>query len=247
LAQQYKTSLITGGGGGVGKAIARALADAGIRVALVGRDREKLEQTKNELGAAGDQVVIAPCDVTNRDQVKATVEMALTTMGSIDILVCGAGINVPQRSLRNIDPADWDRIIATNLTGAFNLVHFVLPSMRERGLGLVIQLDSISGKRVNTLSGVGYSVSKFGQAALGICIGREERGRNIHSTVIYAGEINTPLLDSRGARPGGGEDTRRQNILQPEDIGAAVRFLVDLPPRVHVPELVIKPTIDDFF
>ncbi len=175
------------------------------------------------------------------------VENVLSAMGSIDILICGAGINVPQRSLRSLDPADWDRIMAVNLTGAFNLVHFVLPSMRVRGRGLVIQLASVSGMRVNTLSGVAYSASKFGQAALGISIGREERGRGIHSTVIYSGEVNTPFLDSRGARPGAGDDARRQSILQAEDIAAAVRFLAELPPRAHVPELVIKPTIDDFF
>jgi NADP-dependent 3-hydroxy acid dehydrogenase YdfG len=239
--------LITGGGGGVGKAIARSLVDLGIRVALVGRERERLERAKSELAVADDLVLTASCDVTDRDQVKATIDSLIAKLGCIDILVCGAGINVQKRTLRNIDPADWDRILATNLTGAFNLVHCVLPNMRDRGKGFVIQLGSLSGMRVNTISGVGYSVSKFGQAALGITIGREERGRNIRSTVIYAGEINTPLLDARGARPGGGEDTRRQSILQPEDIGAAVRFLVELPERAHIPELVLKPTIDDFF
>ncbi|MBS0266750.1 MAG: SDR family NAD(P)-dependent oxidoreductase [Planctomycetes bacterium] len=247
MTLQHQTALISGGGGGVGKAIARALVDLGIRVALMGRDQERLARTKAELAVADDLVLLAPCDVTDRAQLSTAVDAVLTQLGSLDILVCGAGINVQKRSLRSIDPADWDKIIATNLTGAFNLVHAVLPHMRERGQGLVIQLGSLSGMRVNTLSGVGYSVSKFGQAALGISIGREERGRSIRSTVLYAGEINTPLLDARGARPGGGEDTRRQNILQPEDVGAAVRFLAELPPRVHIPELVIKPTIDDFF
>jgi NADP-dependent 3-hydroxy acid dehydrogenase YdfG len=244
---QLQTALITGGGGGVGKAIARTLTEAGLRVALLGRDREKLDRARLELGPAGEKALVTPCDVTSREQVKAAVADVLAAFGSIDILVCGAGINVPSRSLRSLDPADWDRIIATNLTGAFNLVHFVLPSMRERGNGLVIQLDSVSGKRANVLSGVAYSASKFGQAALGISIGREERGRNIRSTVIYAGEINTPFLDARGARPGGGDDTRRQAILQAQDIADAVRYLAELPPRVHIPELVIKPTIDDYF
>jgi NADP-dependent 3-hydroxy acid dehydrogenase YdfG len=174
------------------------------------------------------------------------VEGVLAAFGSIDILVCSAGINVAQRSLRSLDPADWDRVLATNLTGSFNLVHFVLPSMRQRGNGLVIQVASVSGMRANTLSGAAYSASKFAQSALGIGIGREERGRGIRSTVLYPGEVNTSFLDQRAGRPGGGDDSRRQSILQPEDIAAAVRFLVELPPRVHVPELVIKPTIDDF-
>ncbi|MFN0054087.1 MAG: SDR family oxidoreductase [Planctomycetales bacterium] len=244
---QHQTALITGGGGGIGRAIAGTLVDAGIRVALVGRERAKLEAVKVGLGAAGEGTLIAPCDVTNRPQVKTMVESVLSELGSIDVLICGAGINVAQRSLRSLDPDDWDRVIQTNLTGSFNLIHAVLPSMRNKGSGLIIQIDSISGKRANVLSGVAYSASKFGQAALGICIGREERGRGIRSTVLFPGEVNTPLLDARGARPGGGDDTRRQSILQPEDLAATVRFLVELPPRVHVPEMVIKPTIDDFF
>ncbi|MGA8351309.1 MAG: SDR family NAD(P)-dependent oxidoreductase, partial [Isosphaeraceae bacterium] len=112
-----------------------------------------------------------------------------------------------------------------------------------RGNRLVIQICSISGIRASTLGGTGYSASKFGQSALGICLGREEGGRGIRSTVIYPGEVNTPILDARPV-PVGAE--RRAAILQPEDIGAAVRFLVELHPRARVPELTITPTVDDF-
>lgn len=91
-----------------------------------------------------------------------------------------------------------------------------------------------------------HSASKFAQAALGVCIGREERGRGIRSTVLYSGEVNTPFIAERAGRPGGGSESRLQAILQPEDIASAVRFLAELPPRVHVSEFVIKPTIDDF-
>jgi NAD(P)-dependent dehydrogenase (short-subunit alcohol dehydrogenase family) len=175
------------------------------------------------------------------------VESVLAALGTIEILVYSAGINVRQRSLRVLEPADWDRLIATNLTGAYNLIHHVLPSMRARGDGLVIQIASVSGLRASVLSGAAYSASKFGQQALGICLGREERGRGIRSSVIYPGEVDTPFLDLRGQRPGGGDTGRRADILQPADVAAAVRFLAELPPRAHVPELVIKPAIDDFF
>ena len=97
--------------------------------------------------------------------------------------------------------------------------------------------------RASTLGGAGYSASKFGQSALGICLGREEGTRGIRSSVIYPGEVNTPILDARPV-PVGPE--RREAILQPEDVAAAVKFLVELHPRAHVPELVIKPTVDDF-
>ena len=238
--------LIAGAGGGIGRAIARRVAEAGARVALVGRNRDNLEATKAAIGPVDRAAVVAPCDVTDRAQVAATVQMLLAELGSIDILVYTAGMNVPKRSLRSLEPDDWDRLISTNLTGAFNLVHFTLPGMRERGNGLVIQISSISAMRPSTLSGAAYSASKAAQAVLGVCIGREERGRGIRSTVIYPGEVRTSFLDSRSSRPGGAEASRREGILEPEDIAAAVHFIATLPPRAHVPELVVKPTIDDF-
>jgi NADP-dependent 3-hydroxy acid dehydrogenase YdfG len=118
--------------------------------------------------------------------------------------------------------------------------------MRSRGKGLVVQLGSLAGLRASVLAGAAYSASKFAQAALGVVLGREERGRGIRSTVICAGEVNTALLETRGARPGGEAPSRREGILEPSDIADAVLFLAGLPPRVHVPELIIKPTIDDF-
>jgi NADP-dependent 3-hydroxy acid dehydrogenase YdfG len=243
LAILTRTALITGAGSGTGRGIAVALDKIGLRIALVGRDAAKLEQTKARLGQVGGEALIAPCDVADRVAVQAMVEKVLTAFGSIDVLICNAGTNVRNRSLEALDPADWARMIATNLTGAFNLVHFVLPSMRARRNGLVIQIDSGSGKRASTRGGAGYSASKFGQAALGICLGLEEGQRGIRSTVIYPGEVNTSILD---ARPVPVEPARRQVILQPEDIATAVRFLVEFHPRTNVPEHVIKPTVDDY-
>jgi NADP-dependent 3-hydroxy acid dehydrogenase YdfG len=115
--------------------------------------------------------------------------------------------------------------------------------MRARKSGMVIQICSISGLRASTVGGIGYSASKFGQSALGIGIGREEADRGIRSTVIYPGEVETPILD---ARPVPVAADRRAVILQPEDVAAAVKFVVELHPRARVPELVITPTVDDF-
>ncbi len=241
---EHRTALITGAGSGMGRAIAEDLARAGLRVALIGRNRQKLEQVRDGLGTHAGNALVEPCDVADRAAVSAMVERALDALGSIDILVCNAGINVNPRSLDALDPADWDRMIATNLTGAFNLVHAVLPSMRERRHGLVIQVSSISGIRASVLGGAGYTASKFGQTALGLCIGREERQRGIKSSVICPGEVETPILDQR---PVPVPAERRAAILQPEDVAAAVRFLAELPARATVPELVITPAVDDYF
>jgi NADP-dependent 3-hydroxy acid dehydrogenase YdfG len=244
LATHYQTALITGAGSGIGQATARELSQIGIRCALAGRRQEALERTRRELGDAAGSALVVTCDVADRDQVKTMVERVRTAFGSIDVLVCNAGSNIQKRALESLDPADWDKLIATNLTGAFNLVHYVLPSMRERQRGLVIQIASIAGKRASMLGGTAYSASKFGQAALGICLGREEHGRGIRSSVIYPGEVNTPILDER---PVAVAPDRRAAILQPEDVAMAVRFLVELNPRANVPELVIQPTVDEFY
>ncbi len=246
MTLENQVAMITGAGGGIGRAVAMALAEAGACVALAGRSEDKLEAVRAGLGPAAGRAVVVPCDVTDRAQAERAVAAVLGRLGRIDIVVCAAGINVARRGLRSLDPTDWDRVIGTNLTGAFNILHFVLPSMRERGSGLVIQVSSISGIRASALAGAAYSASKFGQAALGACIGREERGRGIRSTVIYPGEVDTPFLDARAGRPDAVSASRREVILQPADVAAAVRFVAELPARAHVPELVIKPTVDDF-
>ncbi len=243
MASTLKTALVTGAGSGIGRSITATLADLGLRVAMIGRDREKLERARAGLDRGRDSAFVATCDIADRFAVKAVVDNVLTAFGSVDVLVCNAGTNVKNRSLESIEPPDWDRMIATNLTGSFNLVHSLLPSMRQQKNGLVIQICSISGLRASTLGGAGYSASKFGQSALGICLGREEGPHGIRSSVIYPGEVETPILDARPVPVGA---DRRAVILQPEDVAAAVRFLVDLHPRAHVPELVIKPTVDDW-
>ena len=239
----WHTALVTGAGSGVGQAVAQTLHCRGLQVALVGRQLEKLQETAKLLGGPSERVLIEACDVSDRKALGESIARIEKAFGSIDVLVSNAGINVPKRTLEQLDPADWDRMIATNLTGSFNLAHFVLPGMRSRGRGLVVQICSVSGLRSSPLGGAGYSASKFGQAALGICLGREERSRGLKSTVIYPGEINTPILEHRPV-PVSAE--RKALILQPEDVASAVGFAVDLPQHASVPELVLMPAGDDW-
>ena len=237
-----RSAVITGAGSGSGQATAVALARAGFRVALVGRDAGKLEATRALVGR--DDTLVESADVADLDSVRALADRVLgATGGSLGVLVCNAGTNVRDRALAKLSPDDWGRMIATNLTGAFHLVHAFLPGMRAAGNGLIVQVCSIAGLRASVLGGVGYSASKFGQAALGIGIGLEEGAHGIRSSVIYPGEVNTPILANR---PVAVPQERKDAILQPEDVAAAVRFLVDLHPRAHVPELVIKPTVDSW-
>ncbi|MDG3006274.1 SDR family oxidoreductase [Paludisphaera mucosa] len=244
MSRKPETAVVTGAGSGIGRGVAQALAGMGLRVALVGRDRGKLEATKALLGVADDRAIVAPCDVADGSAVQAMATEVESAFGAIDVLICNAGTNVRNRALDVLTPEDWDTLIQTNLTGPFNLLRAILPGMRARKDGLVVQVCSIAGVRASVLGGAGYSASKFGQAGLGMTLGRECRQEGIRSTVIYPGEVNTPILD---ARPVPVPAERKAAILQPEDVAAAVKFLVELHPRARVPELVITPTVDDFY
>ncbi len=120
MAATLTTALITGAGSGIGRGIARTLDVLGLRLALVGWDERKLEQTRDELEQGPETALAVACDMTDRDAVAALVQRVLGSFGSIDVLVCNAGINVRNRSLEALSSDDWDKMIAVNLTGPFN-------------------------------------------------------------------------------------------------------------------------------
>jgi len=242
----YRRAMVVGAGSGIGRAVAAALAGDGLELVLVGRRRAELEATRAALDAQACTRV-CPCDLTDRAASTALAQAVREESGPVDVLVYSAGLNVADRSLRALSGEDWDRVLAANLTGAYHAAQAVLPGMRDQGRGLVVLIGSISGARPSVISGAAYSASKAALRALGISISREERGRGIRASVLMPGEVNTALLESRPGRPGAPADTRRrEGILEPEDIAAAVRFLIALPLRAHVPEMIIKPAIDDF-
>ncbi len=232
-----KVALITGGGSGVGAAIAARFDRADARVAIIGRREDQLQHTVEKIGG---NVRAYVADISNRDQIARVIEDVQTMFGPIDILVNNAGVNLPRRSLEQLAPEDWDRLMAVNATGAFNMVYALLPSMRARRSGLIINISSIAGIRPSALAGAAYSASKHALAALSKVIGIEQGDYNIRSTLISPGDIDTPLLEQRPVKV---SEQIRAIILQPDDVAAAVQFVAELPARACVPELVIKPTV----
>jgi NAD(P)-dependent dehydrogenase (short-subunit alcohol dehydrogenase family) len=237
-----KTVLVTGGGSGIGLGIAKALADEGCHVAIAGRTAEKLRDAAAAY-AGPKPLLIHPVEVADRASVAKLFQWAADQLGLIDILVNAAGLNIVHRSLAETTPEEWDRLLAINATGTFNCMQAVLPQMRERGDGLVINISSIAGKRALRLGGVAYCASKFAMTALGTFATLEEGRNGIRVTNIYPGEVDTPILD---ARPTPLTPEHRARILQPCDVAAAVLMVACLPPRAHVAELVIKPTTQDY-
>lgn len=232
-----KTALVTGGGSGIGLAAARLLLGEGARVAITGRNEEKLRRAAEELGA-GDRLIYRAADVADLGQVQALVEEVTRRLNHIDILVNNAGLNIKERTFRELTPENWHLLLGANLHGAFYCMHAVLPHMRERREGLIININSISGKRSNPLGGLAYNAAKHGLRGLALGLAAEEKDNGIRVCNIYPGEVNTPILD---ARPSPVNEERRRAMLQPEDVAAAVLFLATLPSRASIPELVITP------
>ena len=233
MSLKGKAVLVVGGAGGIGLGIAEALASEGCQVAIVDNREEALGKATGDGRMQGRL-----CDVTDRKQVAELFAWLGEELGSLDILVNSAGINVGNRMMANVDPADFDRVMEVNTTATFNCIHAALPIMRQKKSGLIVNIVSLAGLRVMTLAGMPYCVSKFATGALGTFVNLEEAGNGIKVTNIYPGETNTPIIDKRPMPP---PPEKRARMLQPEDIAACVVAVAKLPPRAVVPELVITP------
>lgn len=234
--------LVAGGATGIGQAIAYSLANAGHRVAIAGRREEKLRQAQTQYADSG-QLQYHVCDVADRASVQELIQWYHANIGDIGILVNAAGINIQKRSMKTMIPEDWDRVMQVNATGAYNIMSAVLPEMRARQTGTIINVSSVAGKRAMELGGIAYCASKFAMTALGTAVGQEEAANGIRVTNVYPGEVDTPLLEQR---PSPVSEEHRARMLQPEDIADLVLTICSLPSRAHVPEIIIKPRLQNY-
>lgn len=226
----------------MGKATALALAKNGANVAIAGRNKENLTSTVS-LAQATEKISAKEADVTDRNSLEDLFQWFDVEFGTLDYLVHAAGINVAMRSMEELSPDDWDRLIQINLTGSYNVLRLTLNRMRPQKKGLIVLINSVAGKRSVPLAGIGYNASKFGMSGLGIGVAEEERNNGIRISNLYPGEVNTPILENRKEPPG---EEHRQSILQAEDVASVILHLCQLPERVHIPELVVKPTLQSF-
>jgi NADP-dependent 3-hydroxy acid dehydrogenase YdfG len=238
-----KVTVVTGGGSGVGKAVAALFLKEGAKVVVAGRDAAKLSATVKEL-AGGPDLIAIPTDVTSAAACQALICKAVAAFGRVDVLVNNAGMNLKARTVRELTPEAWDGMIRANLDGAFYCTKAVLPQMLERKDGVIVNVVSVAGLRANPLGGAAYVAAKHGMGAFATVLANEERENGIRVSNVYPGEIDTPILDKR---PKPLSDEQRANILKPEDVAEAVLFVATLPPHVSVPELVIKPTAHPYF
>ncbi len=234
-----KLAWITGAGTGIGRGVAVALAEAGMDVALSGRRRTPLDEVTELVETKGRRALAAPLDVMDRNGIARAVADITDTLGDIYLLVNNAGMNTTKRTATEMDPGDWDRVIDVNLTGAFNCFRGVFPGMKSRREGMVINVSSMAGRQISQLGGAAYTASKHAMVALTHSINLETAQFGIRASVICPGEVDTPII---AKRPQPVSQKRQSLMLKPEDLGATVAFVANMPSHVTIPELWILPT-----
>lgn len=229
-------AIVTGGGSGLGRAIALAFASEGADVIICGRREDALAETVSKAEGKAGKITCMTCDQSIEEDVKKLVSTAHQTLGKIDILVNNAGANIPNRSLEMLSVADFNQIIQVNLTGCFHFVHNVLPIMRMQKQGTMINVSSIAGRRALPLSGTAYCASKFGMQSIGDMINAEEGQNGIRCTTISPGEVDTEILDKRPVVP---SPEQRAKMMQPEDLAEMAVTCAALPQRCFVPNITM--------
>lgn len=234
---------ITGAGTGIGESAALKLAEAGCKVVVSGRRPDPLDSLVDRITASGGTAFAEPLDVSDKHAVSNVVRRILEAHGQIDIAVLSAGINVTDRNWPVVTTDAWDDVINIDLNGAFYCCHAVLPSMRDRGEGLIINVSSMAAKGISALTGPAYISAKHAMNAMTASLLLEERNNGIRATIICPGEVATPILDQR---PVPVSDQDKARILQSEDLGNLVLFVAQQPPHMTLNEILITPTYNRF-
>src|SRR5579862_1152744 len=220
-----RVALVTGASQGIGRACALLLAESGAKLALCARNQEKLEHLAGEIKANGGDGEAFPLDVGKEDAIKATVKAVVARFGKLDILVNNAGITRDQLILR-MKRADWDDVIATNLTAPFLLTQAAIGSMLKQRWGRIVNITSIFGQ-IGQAGQANYSSSKAGLIGLTMAVAREVASRNITANAVAPGFIETAMTEVLPAE-------FKENILKniplarpgsEADVAHAVRFL----------------------
>ncbi len=234
-ALRHQVAVIVGASSGIGRETAFAFAGAGAAIVLASRSQDRLETLAEEIGG---HTLVCPMDVEDTMSIRRSIERTVERFGRIDVLVYATGTNIPDRTLDELTPENWDMMLATNLNGAFHCTQAVLPTMRGQGGGLIIYLSSVA-VQLPDASGVSYQAAKHGLVGLAHGTFKEEQDNGVRTTVIFPGLTDTPLVLKR---PTPTPPEVIAHALQPEDVAEACLFVASLPARARVPELMLMPS-----
>jgi len=189
-----RTALVTGGGGRIGAETCRVLATEGAAVVALDADREAAEAVADEIGADGGTAHAIGCDLTDRAAVAETVEAVDTETGGIDILVNNAGLVDARDRVEEFDDAVWDRDVAANLTGAYNVTRQVYPGMKERGWGRIVGMSSMAGRQ-GGYGQLSYAATKAGLVGFGKTLALEGAQHGVTSNIVAPSIVSGELAD----------------------------------------------------
>ena len=232
-----RCALITGGGSGIGAAIAADLCAAGANVMIAGRREDRLRQVVDQVRASGGQISYRVTDIAQPAECTALVDAAVAAYGPVDILVNNAGILCHGRTIEEHTVEDWDQTINANLRAAFLLTVAVLPMMRTQQRGFILMVSSDSGIH-HFAQQVIYGLSKHGMNDLVQYILAEYKQYNIHAAAICPGLTDTEMGLSL-------TPTARPNVLSAQAVAAWARWLITQPDNMNVAQpLVLSPIRD---
>jgi 3-oxoacyl-[acyl-carrier protein] reductase len=229
------TALITGATHGIGRATAFALGRAGYRIGACARSAGEVDSLVSELQAAGIDAAGSAADVSRADQVTGVIERVSGALGEIGVLVNNAGVLIA-RPIEELTLEDWDTTMATNLRGPFLMTRAVLPAMRARRQGTIVNVASLAARN-GFAGGSAYVASKHAVLGFGRALMLELRKEGIRVITVCPGSVDTGMLSDQ---PMLHSDPAR--ILQPEDVAETILHALRLPERAMVSEVDIRPS-----
>ena len=231
----HQVALVTGATEGIGRATALALGRAGYRVGACARTPGRVAAVVDELHAAGVHAAGRPGDVADPGDADAIVRELERQLGPVDVLINNAGVLIGRR-FEELSLEDWDRTMATNVRSLFLMTRRVLPGMRERRRGTIVNVASVAGK-VGFVGGTAYAASKHAVLGFSRSLMLEVRREGIRIVAVCPGSVATQMLEHQPLLP-----ANRERILTPEDVAETILHAVRLPGRAVVNEIEIRPT-----
>lgn len=231
---QDRVVLVTGAGRGIGRAAALAFGRAGARVALMGKTKKGLTDVQKELKAFDAASAVLPGDVSEEGTVARCVAACEQQLGPVDVLVNNAGI-FATAPIEKMDTLVFDRVLATNLRGPFLTIRAVLPGMKSRRRGHILNVSSTAGRR-GFAGGSAYAASKFGLAGLSESVLYEARSANVRVTTVYPSTVATDMVKKTGTLK------HPERAIQPEDLAAALVSIVEMDERAMTKEIEVWQT-----